>query len=101
MFLYGGAILVACAVAWKVALRSPPGTLEMWACLILAYDVGALALTFNYPLFIGQVGLEFWLLNAVLFAAALDLRRRLLAARRGPAVRDPLPPALRQRLAAP
>ena len=38
---------------------------------MLAYDVGAVALTFNYPLFIGQGGMEFWLLNAALFTAAV------------------------------
>ena len=37
--------------------------------VVFAYDVGALAMTFNYPLFIGQSGLEFWILNACLFAA--------------------------------
>jgi len=38
--------------------------------LIFAYDIGAVAITFNYPLFMSQGGMEFWLLNAVLFAAA-------------------------------
>ena len=38
--------------------------------VVFAYDVGALAITFNYPLFIGQGGMEFWLLNAALFTAA-------------------------------
>ena len=30
----------------------------------------ALALTFSYPIFLSQAGMEFWLLNATLFAAA-------------------------------
>jgi hypothetical protein len=37
--------------------------------MVFAYDVGALAMTFNYPIFISQSGLEFWILNACLFAA--------------------------------
>jgi hypothetical protein len=42
--------------------------------MVFAYDVAALAMTFNYPLFIGQSGLEFWIINACLFAA-WDARR--------------------------
>ena len=30
---------------------------------------GALALTFSYPFFMSQPGMEFWLLNAALFSA--------------------------------
>ena len=41
----------------------------VWASLIVAYDLGAIALTFSYPLFIGEFGLQFWLLNGLLFAA--------------------------------
>jgi hypothetical protein len=37
--------------------------------LIFAYNIGAIAITFNYPLFIGQGGMEFWLLNSSLFVA--------------------------------
>jgi hypothetical protein len=44
--------------------------LWIWAAVIVAYDFGALAVTFNYPLFIGQGGMEFWLLNAALFTGA-------------------------------
>jgi hypothetical protein len=38
--------------------------------LIVAYDMAVLAVTFNYPIFIGSGGMEFWFLNALLFAAA-------------------------------
>ena len=44
-------------------------TLGLMGAMVFAYDVGALAMTFNYPLFIGQSGLEFWIINACLFAA--------------------------------
>jgi hypothetical protein len=37
--------------------------------LIFAYNIGAIAITFNYALFIGQGGMEFWLLNSSLFVA--------------------------------
>jgi hypothetical protein len=68
---YTLAILTTLGVASGIAVTRLPDPLPVWAALILAYDLGAVALTFNYPLFIGQGGLEFWLLNACLFGAAL------------------------------
>ena len=55
---------------WKICLTRLPGDLASQAALVLAYDVGAYAVTFNYTLFIGQGGLEFWLLNALLLQTA-------------------------------
>lgn len=54
-------------VAWKIAVDRHAGDIGLWAALILAYNLAAFAVTFNYPLFIGQGGLEFWLLNACLY----------------------------------
>ena len=45
-------------------------SLGLWAAVILAYDVGALAVCFNYPLFQGTGGVEFWLLNMSVLCAA-------------------------------
>ena len=67
---YAAALLCTTWFAWRMALRPGDDALAIWAAVILAYDLGALATTFNYPLFIGQGGMEFWLLNATLFAAA-------------------------------
>jgi hypothetical protein len=69
--LYLLALLVALRWALRIALDplARQGDLWVWASLIFAYNVGALALTFSYPLFIGQAGLEYWVLNAVLFHA--------------------------------
>jgi hypothetical protein len=82
---YGGAVLLTCWWTWKVANRVQAGDLANWAVLILGYDIGALAMTFNYALFIGQAGLEFWFLNAclatVVFREAALARRRALQAR--------------------
>jgi hypothetical protein len=69
MAAYAFAILAAIGAAARVALRCPDPWLAGWARLIFAYDVAAVALTFNSVPFIGQPGLEFWLLNAALFAA--------------------------------
>jgi hypothetical protein len=74
--VYAGALLLACATAWRIARSRLPGELPLTASVVLAYNVGALAMTFNYPLFIGQGGMEFWLLNATLFTAACCTARR-------------------------
>lgn len=70
MLLYYAMIFVALWVAFRAARRHTDITAQAahWAALVFAYNVGALAVTFNYPLFIGQGGMEFWLLNAALFA---------------------------------
>jgi len=47
-----------------------PGRMGMWAAIILSYDIGIIANTLDYSPFVGQMGLEFWLLNALLVAAA-------------------------------
>lgn len=74
---YVAALLVATWIAWRIARprTSMPGdSLALWGAVVLAYNVGALAWTFVYPLFIGQLGMEFWLINAALFTAAYTAR---------------------------
>jgi hypothetical protein len=68
-------LLTALAVMYRCANSTVNPELATWASLILAYDIAALALTFNYPIFIGQGGLEFWLLNAAVFTATVRGRR--------------------------
>jgi len=76
VLLYVSAIGAAFVVAGRIALSRRGGTLPLLGAMVLAYDVAALATTFNYPLFIGQGGLEFWILNASLFAAWTGTKRR-------------------------
>lgn len=74
---YVAALLLACLVAWRIA-RLPPaggGELPVWGALLLAYNIGVLAVTFNTPFFIGQGGMEFWVLNGALFGAATARRK--------------------------
>lgn len=59
---------------WRLARRRGP--LWIWAALCLAYDVGVLALTFDYTPFTGEPGLEFWFVNALVLATAAYLDRR-------------------------
>jgi hypothetical protein len=74
---YVAALLVTLWTAWTIARgRRGGGELPFWGAVVLAYSVGALALTFSYPLFLGQAGMEFWLLNATLFAASRTVGQR-------------------------
>lgn len=73
---YVVAVLLAVAATARVALRSPDSWLAGWAALILAYDGSILALTFSYAPFIGQMGLEFWMLNAAVYTTALYSRAK-------------------------
>ena len=73
MLAYAAAMALALWVAFLVAMGRLGGEhRELWllGVLIFAYDVGGLALTFNFPFFASQSGLEFWVLNALLFGAA-------------------------------
>lgn len=78
MLLYPWAILIAFRAAWRIA-RHPESHhdgLWLWGALLLAYNLGTFAVTFSYPIFMSQGGLEFWFLNAALFAAARTARAR-------------------------
>ena len=70
MLAYSGAVAAALIIAVRLRRRMDSSSpMFVWASLIVAYDLGAIALTFSYPLFIGEFGLQFWLLNGLLFAA--------------------------------
>lgn len=78
VLLYAGAIFVASWGCLKVALRRigrVDPSLSLWGAVIVAYNVGALAVCFNYPLFEGTGGVEFWLLNMALLCAAHNAQR--------------------------
>jgi hypothetical protein len=75
------AILLISSGCLRVALgrvgRAEP-SLSAWGAVIIAYNVGALAVCFNYPLFEGTGGVEFWLLNMALWCAAHNSERGAL-----------------------
>jgi hypothetical protein len=79
VLMYYTALLITCWTALRIALRSQKGSIELWASLILAYDVGALVTTFGFPLFLSSSGMEFWLLNALLFGADYRMQQAQLA----------------------
>lgn len=73
--LYGGAIFVAVLACYRLAVGRRTGPIPIWASLVFALNVASIAVTFNYPLFIGQGGMEFWFLNAAVFMCAVSADR--------------------------
>jgi hypothetical protein len=71
------AIFMAFRTAFKIGLSPVEPELAIFAIIICGYDVGAFASSFGYPYFSSQDGLEFWLLNAALFAALSGFRKRV------------------------
>jgi len=69
------ALAVTLRATLKIALSHDRSGLWPWAAMLFGYDMGAIANTFAYPVFIGQSGLEFWLFNALLWSAADAARR--------------------------
>jgi hypothetical protein len=78
VFVYFGAVVVACVTAWRLAVARREGALSVWAGVVLAYNIGAVALTFNYPIFLSQAGMEFWLLNALVYSASCQAAGRVV-----------------------
>jgi hypothetical protein len=73
ILLYLTAIFLASWGGLKIALgqmgRAEP-SLSLWGAVLVAYNVGSLAVCFNYTLFGGTGGVEFWLLNMAVLSAA-------------------------------
>jgi hypothetical protein len=68
--LYALAIALAMRVAYRIALNQRFADLGALGAMVFAYDVSALAATFDGNYFTGGAGLDFWMLNAMLFNAA-------------------------------
>jgi hypothetical protein len=75
LIAYPVAIFLAIWLALRLSLNCLSPELGSFAIFVFAYDIGILAMTFDYALFMSQDGIEFWLLNAMLFAAAVSLTR--------------------------
>ena len=71
MVVYFSAVLIASWVSLRVALSRLPGDLPLWGGVVFALNVGTIAVTFNYPMFMSQGGMEFWQMNGALFCAAV------------------------------
>jgi hypothetical protein len=75
VLVYTLAISLAFRAAYKISLNDRSAEVATLAALVFAYDVGALAATFDSCFFIGGAGLDFWMLNAMLFNAAYHTLR--------------------------
>jgi hypothetical protein len=81
---YASAVLAAVWISWKIATHPRGGgALPLWASMLCASNVAALAVTFNYPIFMSQGGMEFWLLNACLWGAWVNRARSNRVAKLG------------------
>jgi hypothetical protein len=82
---YLAAIIIATLTAWRITIArlyaAHAGEFWLWGGLIVAYNLGALAMTFNYAWFIGQGGMEFWLFNAAFYTAFRNQQRVASVAR--------------------
>jgi hypothetical protein len=91
-WLFDGGIpmLAACIIAmvltirttWRIAFSRDRGSLAIWGAILFAYDWGIVALTFSYPVFSGQFGIEFWLLNAALYTASRTMIQQAVESRK-------------------
>jgi branched-subunit amino acid transport protein AzlD len=77
---YSAALVLACYLALKIACQQRSDGLSFWSAIIFSYNIGMVMITFNYPLFMSQTGMEFWLLNTGLFMASLQPQPEYIAA---------------------
>jgi len=70
---YSLALYSACHTTWRIATNRKLGDFAFWGAVIFAYNIGTIAICFGYPLFMSQIGMEFWLLNTMLFVAANNI----------------------------
>jgi hypothetical protein len=71
ILVYIYAIGVTTLFAFRLSLGRIDPELAIFAAVICGYDVGAVGSCLDYTFFGSQMGMEFWMINAVLFAAAL------------------------------
>lgn len=69
-------IWVAILTSWRMAFLNGIGSLWVWAVILFAYNLGALAMCFNVPFFQSNGAMELWLLNGGLYGVVvLEYRR--------------------------
>jgi len=66
---YAFALLLAVRFAVKCSQTPALGDFAVFAALVAGYDVSLIAGTFDYAPFITSMGMDFWLLNAILFGS--------------------------------
>lgn len=74
LLAYCGAIAVAMLDSLRITLRSKDRTVAYWGAVIVAFNLSILATCFSFVAFLAPLGLQFWLLAAVLHAADAQSR---------------------------
>jgi hypothetical protein len=82
LILYVGAITVTMFDTLRIALRTKDRELKFWAAVVFASNLSVVATCFSYVTFISTIGMQFWLLSAVVHAADCRLREEAAAAAR-------------------
>ncbi len=77
---YGVLIILASYLALQIACQKRSDGLSFWSAVVVAYNIGIIMITFNYPVFMSQTGMEFWLLNTGIFVAARQQYQNFIAA---------------------
>ena len=82
LILYVGAIVVTMFDTLRIALRAKDRELKFWAAVVFASNLSVVATCFSYVTFVATIGMQFWLLAAVVHAAESRLREETAAAAR-------------------
>jgi hypothetical protein len=89
VLVYLFAIGVTTVFAFKLSLAQIDPELAILAAVICGYDVGAVGSCFGYTFFGSQMGLVFWIINAVLFAVALRAGQENTGQMQSPQMQSP------------
>jgi hypothetical protein len=68
------ALLLACFFSARLAIYSRDPRIADLAAVMTSFNLSIVMVTFNYPVFISQMGMMFWVLNGLLHASALARR---------------------------
>jgi hypothetical protein len=71
LLVYPLAIVATVWHAVSIATKESTPVVDAWAVVVAGYNVGALAMTFSYALFMSTAGVDFWLINATLLQVVL------------------------------
>ena len=91
MILYVTAIVFAMADTLRIAIRSRDREVGFWAAVVFASNLSVLATCFSYVTFVTTIGLQFWLLAAIIHAADVRVRTAAASQARPKAIAPPLP----------
>jgi hypothetical protein len=75
LILYVSAVAVALFDTTRVALTCPDRDVAFWAAVVVALNLSIVATCMSFVTFLAPVGLQFWLLSAIVHAADRQVRQ--------------------------